>query len=157
MLRSRLFFSPLAFLALSCATSRPYDRSTEPGGQPLPQTTAGSVILSGESLAADVTLSVLEAIQRVLPQVRVSDGPGPNRCPLVELRGKDSVMGSSNPEVYVDGTRTVDTCPLVSIQASSARRVEVYPQGVTPRPGYPNAGHGMILIFLQRAGSGGGR
>jgi hypothetical protein len=73
------------------------------------------------------------------------------------LRGKDSVTGSSNPDVYVDGTRTVDTCPLVSIQASSARRVEVYPHGVTPRAGYPSSGHGLILIFLQRAGTGGGR
>ena len=154
---SRLLPLPLAFLVLGCATTRPFDRSTEPGGRPLATTTAGAVILTSESLAADVTLSVLDAIRRVLPQLRVSDGPAPNRCPLIELRGKDSVTGNSNPDVYIDGTRTVDTCPLVSIQASSARRVEVYPHGVTPRAGYHSSGHGLILVFLQRAGTGGGR
>jgi hypothetical protein len=155
MLRSRLLQFPLALLVLGCASTRPFDRTTEPGGQPLPTTTAGSVILTSESLAADVTLSVLDAIRRVLPQVRVSDGAAPSLCPVVELRGKDSVTGSSNPDIYVDGTRTVDTCPLLSIQASEARRIEVYPHGVTPRAGYPNGGHGLILIFLQRAGTGG--
>jgi len=155
MLRSRLLAPPLAFLVLGCATTKPFDRSNEPGARPLPATTAGSVILTSESLAADVTLSVLDAIRRVLPQLRVSEGPPPNRCPVVELRGKDSVTGSSNPDVYVDGTRTVDTCPLISIQASEAKRVEVYPHGVTPRAGYPSGGHGLILIFLRRAGSGG--
>jgi len=32
-----------------------------------------------------------------------------------------------------------------------ARRVEVYPLGVTARPGYPSSGHGLILIFVQRS------
>ena len=29
----------------------------------------------------------------------------------------------------------------------------VYALGVTSRPGYPSRGHGLILIFLQRADS----
>jgi len=61
------------------------------------------------------------------------------------------VTGSSDPDVYVDGTRTVDTCPLVTLQAIEASRIEIYPLGVTSRPGYPSRGHGLILIFLQRA------
>src|ERR1043166_6099448 len=88
---SRLLPLPLALLVLGCATTRPFDRSTEPGGRPLTTTTAGAVILTGESLAADVTLSVLDAIRRVLPQLRVSNGAAPSLCPVVELRGKDSV------------------------------------------------------------------
>jgi hypothetical protein len=88
-----------------------------------------------------------------MPQVHVSSWSQYSRCPNLELRGKDSVTGSSNPDVYVDGTRTVDTCPLVTIQAIDTRRVEVYSLGVTSRPGYPSSGHGLILIFLQRADS----
>jgi hypothetical protein len=45
---------------------------------------------------------------------------------------------------------------LNSILAINADRVEVYPLGVTPRAGYPSTGHGLILVFLQRAGSSGG-
>jgi hypothetical protein len=136
-----------------CATSRPFDRSTEPGGQPLATTTAGGVILTGEALSTDPGRTVLDAIRRVMPQLRVSGWSAVNRCPMVELRGKDSVEGSSSPDVYVDGTRTIDTCPLVTLPAMEARRIEVYPLGVTSRPGYPSSGHGLILIFLQRSGS----
>jgi hypothetical protein len=153
VLRSRLLlllFAPLV-LVPGCATTQPFDRSTEPGGRPLSQTTAGSVILTGEALSANPGLTVLDAIRRAMPQVKVSTGRGLNPCPLIELRGKDSVTGSSDPDVYVDGTRTVDTCPLVTLQAIEASRVEVYPLGVTSRPGYPTRGHGLILIFLQRA------
>ncbi len=155
MLRSRpvppLLALPL--LVLGCATSRPFDRSTEPGGKPLPPTTAGSVILTGEALSADPGRTVLDVIRRAMPQLRVSGSSQYTRCPVLELRGKDSVAGSSNPDVYVDGTRTVDTCPLVTLQAMEARRVEVYPLGITPRPGYPSSSHGLILIFVQRADS----
>jgi len=90
-----------------------------------------------------------------MPQLRVSDWSR-NHCPLVQLRGKDSLAGSSEPDVYVDGTRTADTCPLVTLQAAETRRIEVYPQGVTSRPGYPSSGHGLILIFVERADTTGG-
>jgi len=147
MLRSRpvppLLALPL--LVLGCATSRPFDRSTEPGGKPLPPTTAGSVILTGEALSADPGRTVLDVIRRAMPQLRVSGSSQYTRCPVLELRGKDSVAGSSNPDVY--------TCPLVTLQAMEARRIEVYPLGITPRPGYPSSSHGLILIFVQRADS----
>jgi len=153
MLRSRALLRllvPATFL-LGCATTKPFDRTTEPGGRPLSQTTAGTVILTGEDLSANPGWTVLDAIRRAMPQVKVSTGLGLNPCPLVELRGRDSVTGSSDPDVYVDGTRTVDTCPLVTLQAADTRRIEVCPQGVTSRPGYPSSGHGLILIFVERA------
>jgi hypothetical protein len=143
----------LPLVVLGCATSRPFDRSTEPGGRPLSPATAGAVIITGDALSADPGRTVLDAVRRAMPQVHVSSWSQYSRCPNLELRGKDSVTGSSNPDVYVDGTRTVDTCPLVTIQAIDARRVEVYSQGVTSRPGYLSSGHGLILIFLQRADS----
>lgn len=152
MLRSRSFLPSLALLGLvqGCATSRPYDRSTEPGGKPLTTTTAGTVLLEGDALSVDPGRTVLDAIRRAMPQLKVT-GWTANRCPVVELRGKDSVTGNSDPDVYVDGTRTIDTCPLTTLPAMQAERIEVYPMGVTSRPGYPSQGHGLILIFLRRA------
>jgi hypothetical protein len=61
------------------------------------------------------------------------------------------MQGSNDPDVYVDGTRTNDTCPLITISAISTERIEVYPLGMTSRPGYPSSGHGLILIFTARA------
>jgi len=153
MLRSRAVPSlfVVSLLAQGCATSRPFDRSTEPGGKPLSPTTAGSVIITGEALSADPGRTVLDAVRKAMPQLHISGWSQYSRCPILELRGKDSVAGTSNPDVYVDGTRTVDTCPLVTIQAMDTRRVEVYPLGVTSRPGYTSSGHGLILIFLQRS------
>ena len=156
MLRSHAVPALLTLLVSGCSTSRPFDRSTEPGGRPLAPTTSGSVIITGQALSADPGRTVLDAVRRAMPQLHVSSWSQYSRCPNVELRGKDSVGGSSNPDVYVDGTRTVDTCPLVTLQASATRRIEIYPLGVTPRPGYPSSPHGLILIFVQRADSTGG-
>lgn len=145
-------FLAFAALGLGCATSQPFDRTTEPGGRPLGIITTGAVILTADALQADVSLTVFDAIRRAMPQLQVTDWTL-NQCPVIILRGKDSVAGSSDPDVYVDGTRTTDTCPLTTLQAIQADRVEVYPQGVTSRPGYPSRGHGLILVFLRRAGS----
>jgi hypothetical protein len=140
----------LSALVLDCATSRPFDRSTEPGRKPVRLAGAGAVILTGEALSAEPGRTLLDAIRRAMPQLQVSSW-SLNHCPAVALRGKDSVVGRSDPDIYVDGTRTADTCPLVTMQALEAWRVEVYPLGVTSRAGYPSSAHGLILIFLQRA------
>src|SRR5919197_3789908 len=91
-----LLFAFGAQLVSGCGTTRPFDRSTEPGGKPLAPTTAGTVILSGDVLSGDPGRTILDAIRRVMPHVRVS-GWSFNQCPRVELRGKDSVVGSSDP------------------------------------------------------------
>ncbi|MEJ2184859.1 MAG: TonB-dependent receptor plug domain-containing protein [Gemmatimonadota bacterium] len=152
--RSLLPLLPLAILLAACAT-RPFDRTTVPGGEPLGVTTAGTTVITGDALTGDATLTLLDAIRRAMPQMRIVRGASPGSCPLIDLRGRDRIFGASNPDIYVDGTRTLDTCPLVTMQAISARRIEVYPLGVTPRAGYPSQGHGLILVFLQRAGSAG--
>ena len=149
--RSRLPSLALCGLVLGCATSRPYDQSNDPGGKPLPTQTSGTTILT-EGLSGDPGRTVLDAIRRAMPLVKVT-GWTPNYCPVVELRGKDSVTGNSDPDIYVDGTRTVDTCPLSTLPAMQTARIEVYPMGVTSRAGYTSRGHGLILIFLRRAGS----
>jgi hypothetical protein len=154
MLRRPTLTVPLVLaLVLPACASRPCDRSTEPGGKPLGTTSAGTVVITGDALTGDATLTLLDAIRRAMPHMRTAPGAEPNRCPIIELRGKGSITGSSNPAVYVDGTRTLDTCPLTTIQAMQATRIEVYPLGVTSRGGYVTSPHGLILIFLQRAGA----
>ncbi len=142
----------VAVLLAGCATAQPFDRSTEPGA-PRSQPTAGAVVITRKALAADPGRTVLDAIRLRMPQLQVMGWSYPDRCPQLQLRGKDSVTGGSNPDIYVDGTHTPDTCPLVTMQAAETDRVEVYPFGVTSRPGYPSSPHGLILIFVARADS----
>ncbi|HLZ46334.1 MAG TPA: hypothetical protein VKQ05_11715 [Gemmatimonadales bacterium] len=153
MLQSRAFsrLAVIGVLALGCKTSHAYDSTNDPGGRPLGTTTMGSLILTGRALSIDPGRTVLDAIRYSMPQLRITGWTQYTRCPMLELRGKDSMEGSNDPDVYVDGTRTSDTCPLITIQAVQTERVEVYPLGMTSRPGYPSSGHGLILIFLARA------
>ena len=151
--RSLAHLVALPVLAFGCKTGKSFDRTTEPGGRPLSRTTTGSLIITGRALSADPGRTVLDAIRYQMPQLHIAGWTQYTRCPLLEMRGKDSVEGTNNPDVYVDGTRTTDTCPLVTIQAVSTERIEVYPMGMTSRPGYPSSGHGLILIFLARADS----
>jgi hypothetical protein len=152
MLRKSPLLIPLALSALlaACAT-RPYDRSNEPGAAPRGVTTSGSVVIAGDALKGDPTMTLLDAIRSAMPQVRTAGTADPSGCPTIELRGKDRITGDSNPTIYVDGVRAVDTCALTMIQAIDARLVEVYPLGVTSRAGYLSSPHGLILVFLQRA------
>lgn len=149
--RSFARFAALAILLQGCKTSRAYDRTNDPGGRTLSSTTMGSLIITGRALAVDPTRTVLDVIRHSMPQLRITGWTQYTRCPMLELRGKDSVEGSNDPDVYVDGTRTADTCPLITIEAVQTQRIEVYPLGMTSRPGYPGSGHGLILIFLSRA------
>jgi hypothetical protein len=144
----------LSAFALGCKTSHAYDPSNDPANRPHSSGTTGSLILTGRALSSDPGRTVLDVIRHSMPQLRITGWTQYNRCPLLELRGKDSVEGRNDPDVYVDGTRTSDTCPLVTIQAVSTERIEVYPLGMTSRPGYPSSGHGLILIFLARADTG---
>ncbi|HEV2146458.1 MAG TPA: Plug domain-containing protein [Longimicrobiaceae bacterium] len=70
-------------------------------------------------------------------------------CPSISLRGKRTLVGPSNPQVYVNGARAVDTCILEMTAAEDVDRIEVYPMGVTGRPGVQNHPYGIILVFLR--------
>jgi hypothetical protein len=124
-------------LALACGTSIRRSR-TESGS-------AAVIVLDESTLAQLSGSSVLDAIKLRLPQVRTFATTG--GCPGVLLRGPDRMMGTSNPDVYVDHSHMLDTCILAALRATDLRRVEVYPLGVTSRPGYTTGAHGLILIF----------
>src|SRR5262245_27993979 len=102
-LRSLSSLALLSAVALSCKTSHAYDRTNDPGGRPLTPTTTGSLIIQGRALSADPSRTVLDVIRHAMPQLRVTGWTPFTRCPMLELRGKDSVEGNNDPDVFVDG------------------------------------------------------
>lgn len=109
---------------------------------------AGATVLTGEEFAG-ATGSVLRAMQGKVPNMKVDQAV--DRCPGITFRASKDHDGTNYPEVYLDGTRTSDTCILESLRASDVERVEVYRRGVTTRPGYTTSSQGLILIFSRRS------
>jgi hypothetical protein len=108
---------------------------------------AGATVITGEELHA-ATGSVLRALLGKVPNMKVDQAVG--RCPSITFRASRDLHGFNYPDVYLDGTRASNTCILETLPASDAERVEVYPQGVTTRPGYRGSNQGLILIFSRR-------
>lgn len=107
----------------------------------------GAVILTGSALT-DGPGTVLAAMSGKVPNFRVQRRTG--QCPEITLRNSVSFQSVDvSPHVYVDGTRSTDTCILETLQADDVERVEVYPQGFTTRPGYGTNAHGLILVFMR--------
>lgn len=106
----------------------------------------GGTVVSGEALR-DGSGSVLETLRGKVPGLRIRSDAGP--CPRITLRNDASFQTQVNPLVYVDGTRAMDTCVLESLRGRDVEMVEIYPTGVTTRPGYDMHGHGLILVFLR--------
>lgn len=106
----------------------------------------GATVVSGAALL-DGAGSVLETLRGKVPGLRIRSDGGP--CPRITLRNDASYQTQVNPLVYVDGTRSTDTCVLESIRSRDVELVEVYPRGVTRRPGYGMHAHGLILVFLR--------
>jgi len=106
----------------------------------------GAIIISGVALD-DGSGSVLDAIEGKVPNFRIQRHSG--ECPQITLRGAVTFQSVVNPHIYVDGTRTTDTCILETLRARNVELVEVYPMGVTKRPGYGMHAHGLILVFMR--------
>ena len=123
-------------------------RETVPAGNGV-SITDGATVVTAEELH-ESSGSVLRALMGKVPNMRVNF-TGLLRCPAIALRRFEEIHGHNFPSVYVDGTRTHDTCVLESIQAYDVDRVEIYPAGFTKRPGYATSTHGLILIFSRRS------
>jgi hypothetical protein len=108
---------------------------------------AGAIVVTAEELHS-VTGSVLQALRGKVPNMRVDASVG--RCPGISFRSAREPRGDSYPDIYVDGTRATNTCILESLSSVDVEWVELYPQGVTQRPGYGTNNQGLILIFLRR-------
>jgi hypothetical protein len=110
----------------------------------------GATIISGRALD-DRRGSVLRAMKGRVPGMKIYEYH--DACPQVSLRSHVTFESIVNPHVYVDGTRAVDTCILESLRTDDVDSVEIYPMGVTTRPGYGTHAHGLILIFMRSSDS----
>jgi hypothetical protein len=90
---------------------------------------------------------VLGVMEGKVPNLKVRRNS--RGCPLVDIRQQVAFQRAIQPQVYIDGMRTSDTCILESIRSVDVESVEVYPMGFTKRPGYATHAHGLILIFMR--------
>lgn len=109
---------------------------------------AGATIISG-AILHESRGTILDAVRGRVPGMRVFAIR--SGCPQVSLRSHVATPGAANPLVYLDGTRTFGTCLLDQIRAENIASVEIYPMGVTRRPGYSTHAHGLILVFRRSA------
>ena len=72
-----------------------------------------------------------------------------NECPHIIVRGGVGRSKAAEALVYVDGQRMSDTCVLDGLAVDAVERAEVYPSGVTNRPGYHSNTGGLILVFMK--------
>lgn len=144
--RSVALPSLVLFLCGCAALSSPARSSRTEGGI---RNEGGATIISGVALD-ERRGSILDAMEGRVPGLNILRHV--DQCPQVSLRSHVTFMSVVNPYVYVDGTRTTDTCILESLRTDNVDSVEIYPTGVTRRPGYATHAHGLILIFLRGAG-----
>ena len=123
-------------------------------GAPTPDLGAGANVrvLDRSQLEVEQGRPVLDAIRAYLPQVRIVQAS--TACPSLAMRGPNVFPGVAEPLVYLDGEPAGDTCLLEDLPADQLARVEVYPSGVTARPGYRPSSNGLILLFSRRATEG---
>jgi hypothetical protein len=146
---ARASTSLLAVLVLLSASAcgPAQERGRVAGVSPLPgENHTSGYVLSGRSLN-EHNGSLLDYLFGRVSGMQVDHGSYP--CPEVQLRSRKSILGSTDPAVYVDGTRTANACIREELYTRDIGRVEVYPQGVANRPGYKAHPNGLILVFLR--------
>lgn len=136
-------------LLAACATAPgPFAGSSfAPDSETGPRQIGNATVIQGESLWRR-SGDLLSVMRDRVSGMRIQAATG---CPAVILRGQKSLVTPSNAQVYVNGQRANDTCILENMRASDVERVEVYPMGVTSRPGYASHPYGLILVFLRSA------
>ena len=107
---------------------------------------AGGTVISGAALQ-DGTGSVLDAMRGKVPSLKIQRYRG--QCPKIALRNDATFQTVVEPHIYVDGARATDTCILESLRTHDVDRIEIYPTGVSGRPGYLSHAHGLILLFMR--------
>ncbi len=147
-------FLPVAVAAVvvataACASVHTRDQPVA-GYSPLERENASAgLVLSGPDLQ-EHDGNLLDFLTSRVSGLSVDDTAFP--CPSMDLRGRKSLIGPSNPGIYVDGVRAANTCVLTMMSTRAVKRVEVYPMGVSSRPGYKNHPNGLILIFMDAGG-----
>jgi hypothetical protein len=104
----------------------------------------GNAIVIGDESFGSSSGSVLTVLKTRIRSMSVAPTDG---CPHIVLRPGRSQAAEAL--VYIDGQRMSDTCILDGLNLESIQRVEVYPGGVTQRPGYRTNAGGLILVFTK--------
>jgi hypothetical protein len=112
----------------------------------VPRRVGSGIVIEGES-TSDNNRSVLTVLRRRVPGIQVAST---GICPLVTMRGRNSIHSPPDPAVFVNDSRSTNTCVLDELRMDDVERVEVYPMGVGPNPSYGNNADGLILIFTRR-------
>ena len=144
---SRTLFLTLLLLVPVFSCAAPQQSRSVVGASPSPRNSTGSgIVFSGPELR-EYGGTLLAFLYARISGMVVDHGSQP--CPSVQLRGRKSLFGSNDPVVYVDGARTANICVLEMLSTWDISRVEVYPMGVSNRPGYVAHPNGLILVFVQ--------
>ncbi len=141
--RTLVSLSLALFLSGCAALNNPSRTDRTEGGI---RNEGGATIISGVALD-EKRGSILYTMEGRVPGMQIQRRT--DKCPEITLRSFVPYQSAINPRVYVDGTRTVDTCILESLITDNVESVEIYPMGVTMRPGYSTHAHGLILIFMR--------
>ena len=145
---SRTLFLTFLLLAptFACGGAARQSRSAT-GSSRLPGNNAGSgIVFSGPDMQEHGGTLLAFLSPRISGMV-VDFGSQP--CPGIQMRGQKSLFGSSDPVVYVDGVRTANSCVLQMLSTRDIMSVEVYPMGLSHRPGYEAHPNGLILVFMN--------
>lgn len=105
--------------------------------------TGNAIVITAETFASGTT-SLIAVLQDHVPGMRVNRS---GACPEIILRSRKTIVGDNSPAIYVDGTRALNTCILEMLSPVDVERIEVYRNGLTGIPGYPDHPNGVILIF----------
>lgn len=140
---------PPALLPLLAAAALCACVAAAPAGEGAGRGNRGSVtVLTRDELRRSGGGDLLTALAGRIALMRVERRSATSPCPVITLRGDRTLIGSRNPMVFVDGTEMTDTCALMQIRTDDVSLVEVYPGGLTQRPGYRASANGLILVFL---------
>jgi hypothetical protein len=135
--------SALGFLAAGCAAA-PAEGPAATDGAPNARNTGSAIVLDADDFQGRGQTLLRLMAERITGMSVNYGGP----CPAIQLRGKKSLFGSNDPLIYVDGARALNTCVLDDMSPDPVSRVEVYPGGVSHRPGYDTSRNGLILVFV---------
>lgn len=125
-----------ALLCAGCAGS------TSSRSDPAPDISA--IVVRGSEMSG----TLLDGLRTHVPTMKVDQGGG--QCPSIMFRGPRSIRNQQNPSVYVDGTLMLDTCILTQIPSHDVETVEVFPSGITSKPGILRNPFGVIVVQRLR-------
>ncbi len=145
--RSAVLFLASVFFIVGCAPRNPIEQVTGRDGDSFePPTGIGNAVVIPDDEFNSNRGSLISVLRDNIRGMSVSRE---NACPHIVLRGGIGRSQAAEALVYVDGQRFSDTCILDSINIESIAWAEVYPSGVTQRPGYTTNAGGLILFFMK--------